>query len=88
LPLNTTGRWKRRRSLTTRTGSLYLYDFAAAFPALWDRGNDDPGRRFLIEKSTSFSRTRLEFADGIGQIILSSLRLMGVEAAEEMRRNE
>jgi hypothetical protein len=27
--------------------AFYLYDLAAAFHALWNRGNDDPERRFL-----------------------------------------
>ncbi len=65
--------------------AFYLYDLAAAFHALWNRGNDDPGRRFLIEKNHRLSRARLELALGIGQIIRSGLDLMGVEAAEEMR---
>jgi arginyl-tRNA synthetase len=65
--------------------AFYLYDLAAAFHALWNRGNDDPGRRFLIEGNPQLSRARLELALGIGQIIRSGLHLMGVEAAEEMR---
>jgi arginyl-tRNA synthetase len=65
--------------------AFYLYDLAAAFHALWNRGNDDPERRFLVEKNPQLSRARLELAGAIGQIIRSGLRLMGVEAAEEMR---
>ena len=65
--------------------AFYLYDLAAAFHALWNRGNDDPERRFLIENNPQISRARLELARGIGQIIRSGLDLMGVEAAEEMR---
>jgi len=65
--------------------AFYLYDLAAAFHALWNRGNDDPGRRFLVENNPQLSRARLELALGIGQIIRSGLGLMGVEAAEEMR---
>jgi len=65
--------------------AFYLYDLAAAFHALWNRGNDDPGRRFLIENNPQLSRARLELARGVGQIIRSGLDLMGVEAAEEMR---
>ena len=65
--------------------AFYLYELAAAFHALWNRGNDDPGRRFLIENNPQLSRARLELAVGIGQIIRSGLALMGVEAAEEMR---
>jgi arginyl-tRNA synthetase len=65
--------------------AFYLYDLAAAFHALWNRGNDDPDRRFLIENNPQLSRARLELARGIGQIVKNGLGLMGVEAAEEMR---
>jgi arginyl-tRNA synthetase len=65
--------------------AFYLYDLAAAFHALWNRGNDDPERRFLLDNNPQLSRARLELALGIGQIIRSGLDLMGVEAAEEMR---
>lgn len=65
--------------------AFYLYDLAAEFHALWNRGNDDPARRFLIEDNPQLSRARLELALGIGQIIRSGLDIMGVEAAEELR---
>lgn len=65
--------------------AFFLYELAAQFHALWNRGNDDPSRRFLIENQKDVSRARLELALGIGQVIRSGLALMGVEAAEEMR---
>jgi arginyl-tRNA synthetase len=65
--------------------AFYLYDLAAEFHALWNRGNDDPERRFLLENNPQLSRARLELASGIGQVIRSGLALMGVAAAEEMR---
>src|SRR6476661_829302 len=65
--------------------AFYLYDLAAEFHALWNRGNDDPERRFLLEKNPQLSRARLELAMGIAQIIRSGLDLMGVAATEEMR---
>ena len=65
--------------------AFFLFELAAQFHALWNRGNDDPERRFLIEIRPQVSRARLELALGIGQIISSGLSLMGVEAAEEMR---
>jgi arginyl-tRNA synthetase len=65
--------------------AFFLYELAAQFHALWNRGNDDPARRFLIEDRKDVSWARLELALGIGQIIRSGLALMGVEAAEEMR---
>ncbi len=65
--------------------AFYLYDIAAEFHALWNRGNDDPERRFLVENNPQLSRARLELAFGIAQIIRSGLDLMGVAATEEMR---
>jgi arginyl-tRNA synthetase len=65
--------------------AFYLYELAGQFHALWNRGNDDPGRRFLIENNPQVSRARLELARGIGQIIRNGLKIMGVEAVEEMR---
>jgi arginyl-tRNA synthetase len=65
--------------------AFFLYDLAAEFHALWNRGNDDPSRRFLLENNPQLSRARLELALGIAQIIRSGLSLMGVTATEEMR---
>jgi arginyl-tRNA synthetase len=65
--------------------AFFLYDLAAEFHALWNRGNDDPTRRFLVENNPQLSRARLELALGIAQIIRSGLGLMGVAATEEMR---
>jgi len=65
--------------------AFYLFDLAAGFHALWNRGNDDPSRRFLLESDPQVSRARLELARGIGQIIRNGLEIMGVEAVEEMR---
>ena len=64
--------------------AFYLFDLAAAFHALWNRGNDDPSRRFLISDQQAISRARLALADAIGQVIRNGLGVMGVAAAEEM----
>jgi arginyl-tRNA synthetase len=64
--------------------AFYLFDLAAAFHALWNRGNDDPSRRFLIADQPEVSRARLALADAIGQVIRNGLGVMGVTAAEEM----
>ena len=65
--------------------AFYLSDLAAAFHALWNRGNDDPSRRFLIADAPETTRARLALADAIGQIIRNGLGIMGVTAAEEMQ---
>jgi arginyl-tRNA synthetase len=43
------------------------------------------GRRFLLEDQAELSRARLELARGVQQVIRSGLKMMGVEAAEELR---
>jgi len=63
----------------------YLFDLAAEFHSLWNRGNDDPSRRFLREDDKAMTRARLELARSVQRILKSGLALMGVEAAEEMR---
>ena len=64
--------------------AFYLNDLAAAFHAQWNKGNDDPEKRFLVAQRPELTRARLELADAIGQIVRNGLALMGVEAAEEM----
>jgi arginyl-tRNA synthetase len=64
--------------------AFYLYDLAAAFHALWNRGNDVPERRFLVAERPDITRARLSLAAGIGQIVRNGLAIMGVAAAEEM----
>ncbi len=65
--------------------AFYLNDLASAFHSLWNRGNDDSGRRFLLEDQPELTRARLELALGVAQVLRNGLGLMGVEAAEEMR---
>ncbi len=63
--------------------AFYLGDLAAMFHALWNRGNDDPSRRFIVDDE-ALSRARLALADAIGQVIRNGLAVMGVTAAEEL----
>ena len=64
--------------------AFYLGDLAAAFHALWNKGNDDPEKRFLLAQNPDLTRARLALADAIGQIVRNGLGVMGVAAAEEM----
>ena len=64
--------------------AFYLYDLAAAFHALWNSGNDDPVRRFLVADDAALTAARLGLADAVGQIIRNGLALMGVEAVAEL----
>jgi arginyl-tRNA synthetase len=65
--------------------AFYLGDLAAAFHGLWNKGNDDPARRFLLAQNPALTRARLELASAIGQIIRNGLSIMGVAAAEELQ---
>ncbi|MGQ0660723.1 arginine--tRNA ligase [Sphingosinicella sp.] len=64
--------------------AFYLGDLAAAFHAQWNKGNDDPEKRFLLAQNPDLTRARMALAETIGQIVRNGLSLMGVEAAEEM----
>ncbi|WP_419827936.1 arginine--tRNA ligase [Sphingomonas sp.] len=64
--------------------AFYLYDLAAAFHAQWNRGNDVPARRFLVQERADLTLARLSLAGAIGQIVRNGLSIMGVAAAEEM----
>ncbi len=65
--------------------AFYLADLAAAFHALWNRGNDDPARRFVIAGDAPLTAARLALARGVAQVIRNGLGVMGVEPVEEMR---
>jgi arginyl-tRNA synthetase len=65
--------------------AFYLHDLAAAFHAQWNKGNDDPSKRFLLAHNFNLSRARMELASAIGQIVRNGLGIMGVAAAEEMQ---
>jgi arginyl-tRNA synthetase len=65
--------------------AFYLNDLAAALHAQWNKGNDDPSRRFLLAHNPELTRARLELASAIGQIVRNGLAIMGVAAAEEMQ---
>ena len=64
--------------------AFYLGDVAAAFHAWWNRGNDDPSKRFLLAQNPELTRARMALADAIGQIVRNGLGIMGVTAATEM----
>ena len=63
--------------------AFYLYDLAAAFHGLWNRGNDDPSLRFIVDDA-ELSRARLALIGAVAQVIRNGLAVMGVEPVEEM----
>ena len=65
--------------------AFYLYDLAADFHALWNRGKDDPGMRFIIEDNKVVSLARLGLVESVKFVIASGLGVLGVSAPQEMR---
>jgi arginyl-tRNA synthetase len=65
--------------------AFYLHEVASHFHMLWNRGNDDPGFRILIEGDRELSAARVALASAAGIVIRAGLGIMGVTAAEELR---
>ncbi|MBV9520891.1 MAG: arginine--tRNA ligase [Hyphomicrobiales bacterium] len=65
--------------------TFYLYDLASEFHALWNKGKDLPGLRFVNQNSTSLTAARLALVTGVRNVLASGLTLIGVSAPEEMR---
>lgn len=64
--------------------AFYLNDLAASFHSLWNAGNDDPARRFVLPDDPALTAARLMLANAIGQVIRTGLAVIGVAAASEM----
>jgi arginyl-tRNA synthetase len=65
--------------------AFYLYDLAAAFHGLWNRGKEDSGLRFLIADDLPLTAARLALIKAMALTIASGLEIFGVEPVEEMR---
>jgi arginyl-tRNA synthetase len=64
--------------------AYYLYDLAAAFHGLWNKGRDDASMRFLEEEKPELSIARVALLTAISTVIAAGLEIFGVEPAEEM----
>jgi len=65
--------------------AFYLYELASDFHALWNRGNDEPGLRFLQEGNAATSQAKIALARAASVVIGTALGILGVTPAEEMR---
>ncbi len=65
--------------------AFHLYDVAAAFHALWNRGRDDTELRFIQPEARAATEARLALVQATATVIASGLLTMGVTPAEEMR---
>jgi len=65
--------------------AFFLYDLAADFHMLWNRGKDDATLRFLLPDRPVETLGRLALVTATAMVIRSGLAVMGVEPVEEMR---
>ncbi len=65
--------------------AFYLYDLAAAFHGLWNKGKDDARLRFLLDDDRELTMARLGLVRAVASVIASGLSVFGVEPVEEMR---
>jgi len=65
--------------------AFFLYDLASEFHSLYNMGNDDPARRFVIDGDRALTAARLCLLRAVASVIASGLGILGVEPMEEMR---
>lgn len=64
--------------------AYYLYDLAAEFHQLWNRGRDDATLRFLMAEDPALTRARLALVKAVALVVASGLEVIGVTPVEEM----
>ncbi|MFC7050811.1 arginine--tRNA ligase [Emcibacter nanhaiensis] len=64
--------------------SFYLYDLASEFHALWNKGNDNPGLKFILEDNRELTLARLGMISALANIVATGLNILGVEPLTEM----
>ncbi len=64
--------------------AFYLYDLASDFHGLWNKGNDDPAMRFVLEDNEALTLARLALVKSLTLVIAEGLELLGVTPLEEL----
>ena len=65
--------------------AFFLYDLAADFHMLWNKGKDNATLRFLQPDQPAATMARLALVAATAVVIRSGLRVMRVNPVEEMR---
>lgn len=65
--------------------AFYLYELAAAFHGLWNRGKDSPQLRFVNQTDRESTLARLALVEAVRSVLSSGLHVLGVAAPDEMR---
>lgn len=65
--------------------AFYLHDVASDFHAQWNRGKDLPYLRFIMENDEELTMARLALVQGVAAVLASGLKVLGVDAVDEMK---
>jgi arginyl-tRNA synthetase len=65
--------------------AFFLYDLAADFHMLWNRGRDDAALRFIQESKPVETLAKLALVTATAIVLRSGLAVLGVQPVEEMR---
>jgi arginyl-tRNA synthetase len=65
--------------------AFYLYELASCFHAHWNRGKDRPQLRFVNPVERNLTSARVALVVCLTSVLASGLKLLGVNAPEEMR---
>ncbi|MBP2238050.1 arginyl-tRNA synthetase [Sinorhizobium kostiense] len=65
--------------------AFYLYDLAAVFHGLWNKGKENTELRFVNDKNRELSIARLGLVHAVASVLKSGLSITGTSAPEEMR---
>jgi arginyl-tRNA synthetase len=63
---------------------FYLYDLAADFHGLWNRGKDLPQLRFIYEGDRELTRARVALVAATKRVLALGLGILGVHAMHEL----
>jgi arginyl-tRNA synthetase len=65
--------------------AFFLYDLAADFHMLWNRGREATTLRFIQDTAPEVTRARLALVAAVACVIRSGMAVLGVQPVEEMR---
>jgi arginyl-tRNA synthetase len=65
--------------------AFWLYEMAAEFHALWNKGKETPHLRYVIESDRELTVARLAMVRCVMDVLASGLSILGVSAPDEMR---
>jgi len=82
--------WPRHVEIAARANephriAFFLYEIASDLHALWNRGNDEPGLRFVQEGDAAATSAKIALARACAVVISAGLGILGVTPAQEMR---